>query len=211
MEKIHEIIIQLAPKEQHLGTGWELVQCKWVFKTKFAADGSPFKYKARLVSKVYSQVHGIDYNETFAPLAKMDSLRLALAIVASKQWEMHHMDVKCDFKNGDINEYIYKQQPEVFVSHPSLVSRLNKSLYGIKQAPRAWYAKIDGFLLSLSFVRCKFDPNVYLKLIHGYLMIIFLYVDDLLIIGNSKKEISSLKDAMNHAFSMTDLGFLSQF
>ena len=89
--------------------------------------------------------------------------------------------------------------------------RLKKSLYGLKQAPRAWYAKIDGFLLSLSFVRCKSDPNVYLKLIHGYLMIIFLYVYDLLIIGSSKKEISSLKDAMNHVFSMIDLGLLSQF
>ena len=89
--------------------------------------------------------------------------------------------------------------------------RLYKSLYGLKQAPRAWYAKIDGFLLSLSFVRCKYDPNVYLKLIHGYLMIISLYVDDLIITRSSKKEISPLKDAMNHAFSMTDLGLLSQF
>ena len=88
---------------------------------------------------------------------------------------------------------------------------LKKSLYGIKQAPRAWYAKIDGFLLSSSFVRCKYDPNVYLKLIHGYLIIIVLYVDDLLITGISKKEIASLKDAMNHAFYMIDLGFLSQF
>ena len=89
--------------------------------------------------------------------------------------------------------------------------RLNKSLYGLKQAPSAWYAKIDGFLLSLSFVQCQSDPNVYLKLIHEYLMIIVLYVDDLLIIGSSKNEITSLKDAMNHAFSMTDLGLLRQF
>ena len=78
-------------------------------------------------------------------------------------------------------------------------------------SPRAWYAKIDGFLLSLSFVQCKYDTNVYLKIIHGSLMIILLYVDDLLITRSSKKEIASLKDAMNHAFSMTDLGLLSQF
>ena len=89
--------------------------------------------------------------------------------------------------------------------------RLKKSLYGPKQAPRAWYAKIDGFMLSLIFVRCKSDRNVYLKLIHGSLMIIVLYLDDLLIIGIPKKEIASLKDAMNHAFSMIDLGLLSQF
>ena len=79
------------------------------------------------------------------------------------------------------------QHTQGFVSNPYFVCRLKKSLYGFKQAPRAWYAKIDGFLMSLSFVRCKSDPNVYLKLIHGYLIIIVLYVDDLLIIGSSKK------------------------
>ena len=97
------------------------------------------------------------------------------------------MDMKCALLNGDITEYIYMQKPQGFVTNPSFVCRLNKSLYGLKQAPRAWYAKIDGFLLSLSFVRCKSDPNVYLKLIHGSFMIIFLYVDDLLITGISKK------------------------
>ena len=117
----------------------------------------------------------------------------------------------CDFLNGDLTEEIYMQKTEGFVSNPSLVWRLNKSLYGIKQAPRAWYAKIDAFFLSPSFVRCKYEPNVYLKLIHGSLTIIVLYVDDLLITGSSKKEIASLKDAMNHAFYMTYLGLLSHF
>ena len=74
----------------------------------------------------------------------MDSIALALAIVASGQWEVHHMDVKCAFLNGDMNEDIYKQKNKVFVYNTSLFCRLNKSLYGIKQAPRAWYAKIDG-------------------------------------------------------------------
>ena len=114
------------------------------------------------------------------------------------------MDVKCAFLNGDLAKDIYMQQPQCFATNPSLVCMLKKSLYGLKQAPEAWYAKIDGFLLSLNFVRCNSDPNVYLKLIHGSLMIIFLYVDDLIITGSSK-------DAMNHAFSMTDLGLLSQF
>ena len=103
------------------------------------------------------------------------------------------------------------KQPQGFATNSSLVCRIKKSLYGLKQAPKAWYAKIDGFLLSLNFVRCKSDPNVYLKLIHGYLMIIVLYVDDLLITGISKDETTSLKAAMNHAFSMIDLGLLSQF
>src|SRR5713226_7336055 len=122
-----------------LPLGRKLVQCKWVYKTKFSADGSPLKYKAILVAKGYSQVHGIDYNETFAPVAKMDSIRLALAIAASKQWEVHHMDVKCAFLNGDITEYIYMQQAQGFVSNPSFVCRLKKPLYELKQAPMAWY------------------------------------------------------------------------
>ena len=119
------------------------------------------------------------------------------------------MDVKCDFINGDITEYIYMHKPQGFVSNQYFVCKLKKSLYELKQAPRAWYAKIDRFLLSLSFVRCKSDPNVYLNMIHGSLIITVLYVDDLLITGSSKKEIASFRDAMNHAFSMTDLGLLS--
>ena len=99
----------------------------------------------------------------------------------------------------------------VFFTNPSLVCRLNKSLYGIKQAPKAWYAKIDGYFLSLNYCRWKYDPNVYLKLIHGSLIIILLYMDEILITGNSKKEISSSNDAISNAFSMTDLGLLSQF
>ena len=121
------------------------------------------------------------------------------------------MDVKCAFINGYLNEDIYMQKHEVLVSNQSLVCRLNKSLYGLKQARRAWYAKIDGFLLSQNFVQCMSDLNVYLKLIHGSFIIIVLYVDDLLIKRSLEKEIASLKDAMNHAFSMTNLGLLSQF
>ena len=97
------------------------------------------------------------------------------------------------------------------MTNSSVVCMLNKSLYGIKQATRAWYAKIDGFLLPLNYCRLKYDPNVYLKLIHVSLIIILFYVYDLLIRGSSKKEISFLKDAMNHAFSMTDLGLLIPF
>ena len=86
------------------------MKCKWVSETKFSANVSPLKYNAISVAKGYSQVHGIDYNETFALVAKMDSIRLALAIAASKQWEVHHMDVRCAFLNGDMNEWIYMQK-----------------------------------------------------------------------------------------------------
>ena len=108
------------------------MKCKWVYRTKVAADGTISKYKARLVAKGFSQVQGVDYTETFAPVAKMDSIRLVLAISASKHWEVHHMDVKSAFLHGDLAEEVYMQQPEGYTSDPSLVCRLKKSLYGLK-------------------------------------------------------------------------------
>ena len=131
-----------------LPLGRKLVQCKWIYKTKLEAYGSTTKYKAQLVAKGYSQVHGLDYNETFAPVARMDSIRLVLAIVASKKWEAHHMDVKGSFLHGDLEEEIYMRQLEGYTEDSSLVCRLWKSLYGLKQSPRAWYSNMDAFLLS---------------------------------------------------------------
>ena len=99
----------------------KLVQCKWVYRTNMVADGSYMKYKARLVSKFFSQFQGVDYTKTFSLVAKMDSIRLVLAIAASKLWDVHRMDVKNDFLHGDINEEIYIQKPKGFIHDPSLV------------------------------------------------------------------------------------------
>ena len=117
----------------------------------------------------------------------MGSIRLVLAIATSKQWEVHNMDVKSAFLNGDMKEEIYMQKPKGFVTNPFLFFRLKKSLYGQKQAPKAWYAKIDGFFLSLNYYICKSDTNVYLKMIHGSLIINVLYLDNLFITRISKK------------------------
>ena len=103
------------------------------------------------------------YHETFAPVSKMDSIQLVLAIVASKQWGVHRMDVKSVFLHGDLHEEIYMKHLEGYISDPSLVCKLQKSLYGLKHAPRSWYAKMDAFLLSQNFQRCKYDMNVYIK------------------------------------------------
>ena len=104
----------------------------------------------------------MDYNDTFSPVARMDSIRLVLAIAAPKRWEIHHMDVKSVFLHGDLEEEIYMKQLEGFIDDPSLVCRLRKSLYGLKQAPRAWYSKMNAFLISQNFERCKYDCNVYM-------------------------------------------------
>jgi hypothetical protein len=133
--------------------GRKLVKCKWVYKTKYASDGSVERHKAWLVSKGFSQVEGIDYNETFSPVAKMNSICLVLSLVASHKWEVHQMDVKYAFLHGDLQEEIYMEQPPGYVQNDSsLVCFLKKSLYGLKQAPRAWYAKMDNFLLDMTFL-----------------------------------------------------------
>ena len=126
------------------------MQCKCVYRTKVADNGLDLNYKSILVYKCFSKVEGVDYIETFAPVAKMESTRLVLSIVASKRWEVHHMDVKTAFLHGEIHENIYMQKHEGFIHDPSLVFRLKKSLYGLKQAPRAWYAKMDIFFFRLA-------------------------------------------------------------
>ena len=138
-----------------------MVQCKWVFQKKVIVDESTYKYKAILVEKGFSHVQGLDYHETFARVAKMDSIGLVFAISASKHWEVHHMDVKSAFLHGDIHEEIYMKHPEGYITDPSLVFKLKKSLYSLKQAPREWYSKMNAFLLSQNFKRCRSDPNIY--------------------------------------------------
>ena len=116
-----------------------------------------------MVAKGLSHVQGVDYHETFVLVAKMDSIRLVLAIVASKHWEVHHMDVKSAFIHRYIHELIYMNNPKGYISYPSFVCKLQKSLYGLKQAPRSWYAKMNAFPLSQNFQRYKSDPNLFSK------------------------------------------------
>jgi hypothetical protein len=122
-----------------LPAGRKLVRGRWVYRTKSAVDGQVSRYKAKLVAKGFQQVHDIDYDETFTPVAKMDSIRLELSIVKAKGWEVHQMDVKNAFLHGDLSEEIYMEQPQGFMQDSSLVYRLKKFLYGLKQALRAWY------------------------------------------------------------------------
>ena len=163
-----------------------------------------------MVAKGFSQIQGVDYHETFAPVAKMDSIRLILVISASKHWEVHHMDVNSAFLHRYIHEEIYMKKPKGYITDPSLVCKLKKSLYGLKQAPREWYSKMDAFL-SQNFQRCRSDPNVYLHQHDGHLIIIVLYFDDLLITSSTFASISAIKTALHNAFEMSDLGLLKQF
>jgi hypothetical protein len=148
-------------------------------------DGKISIYKSRLVSKGFQQVHVIYYDETFTPIVKMDSIRLELAITSTKEWEVHHMDMNNAFFQGDLSEEIYMEKPHGFMQDSYLVYQLKKSLYGLKEALRAWYAMMESYLFSQNFVCCKLDKDVYMLKMTDSLILLFLYVDDFFITGCS--------------------------
>jgi hypothetical protein len=192
--------------------GKSVVTSKWIYKIKHAVDGSIEKYKARFVARGFSQVKGVDYDETFAPVARHTSIRSIIALVASMGWKLHQMDVKTVFLNGEIEDEVYIEKPEGFVIHnkKSHVCRLKKALYGLKQAPCAWYEKMDGFLMSLGFSKSVVDPNLYYHIVGNECLILVLYVDDLFLTG-SERLIAESKQALTTKFEMKDLGMMHYF
>ena len=131
----------------------KLVSYKWVFKTKRDAKGNIKRFKARLMAKGFTQKEGIDYKDTFSPVSKKDSLRIIMALVAHFDLELHQMDVKTAFLNGNLDEDIYMEQPEGFTKkgNEHLVCKLKKSIYGLKQASRQWYIKFNNTITSFGF------------------------------------------------------------
>jgi hypothetical protein len=148
-----------------LPEGRKSIGCKWMFRTKHDASGNIIRYKARLVEKSYSQMTGVDFDETFAPMAKFITIRLILAIAAAMDWEIHQIDVKTAFLNGVLEVVIYMNQPEGFVQNGKkhLVCKLIKALYRLKQSPRTWYQRIDSFFINEGFCRSHADHSLYIK------------------------------------------------
>ena len=186
---------------------------KWVFKVKKNSDGSIHKYKARLVAKGYIQKHGVDFDEVFAPVARIETVRLIIGIAASRGWELHHLDVKTAFLHGELKEEVYVQQPEGYMIKGSetKVYKLRKALYGLRQAPRAWNEKLNAVLRDLKFERCLKEPSLYRKERQGHILIVAVYVDDLLVTGSSLEMIREFKRGMATRFEMSDLGKLSYY
>ena len=196
---------------------WELVDlppgskpigCKWIFKRKLKADGSVDKYKARLVAKGYRQKEGLDYFDTYSPVSRITSIRMLIAIASLNNMEIHQMDVKTAFLNGELDEEIYMEQPEGFVvqGQENKVCKLVKSLYGLKQAPKQWHEKFDHTMLSHGFKINECDKCVYIKTYANSCVFVCLYVDDMLIMGTSKDVIMSTKKLLSSIFDMKDLG-----
>eukprot|EP00253_Pinus_taeda_P011559 PITA_11559 len=196
-----------------LPKGKEVIGVKWVYKTKSNDEGKIERHKARLVVKGYKQQYGRDYEETFAPVARMEIVRAMLSIEAQNKWKVYQMDVKSAFVNGVLMEEVYIEQPPGYEKKDQehKVCRLKKNLYGLKQAPRAWYSKIDSYLLENGFEKCEGEPTLYIKEKDGKILIVVLYVDDVIFTGNDKYLIENFKTVMKEEFEMTDMGLLRYF
>ncbi|PRQ27363.1 putative RNA-directed DNA polymerase [Rosa chinensis] len=204
-------------KSMHINKVWTLVElpenhkaigCKWVFKTKTKSDGSIERFKARLVAKGFTQQEGIDFNETFSPVSTKDAFRVVMALVAHYDMELHQMDVKTAFLNGELEEEIYMKQPEGFIEPGTekLVCKLNRSIYGLKQASRQWYLKFDAVVSNFGFKENQVDECVYMKIEGKNFIFLILYVDDILLASTSLKLLKATKDFLSKKFDMKDLG-----
>jgi len=180
---------------------------KWVYKVKHNADGSVSKYKVRLATKGYAQTYGIDYEETYNPIAKMTTIRTIIVMAITKRWSLHQMDAKNVFLHGDLQEEMYMEKPLGCVdqTHPNLVCRLKKVVYSLKQAPRAWSNKIGWYLVTSGFQTSNAFFSLYVKKTDHGIIVIVIYVDDLIITGDSETNIFDLKKLLKQKFEMKNL------
>lgn len=194
--------------------GKKPVGCKWIFSVKHNADGSINRYKARLVAKGFTQSYGVDYEETFAPVAKLNSVRVLLSLAANLDWPLHQLDIKNAFLNGELEEEVYMQIPPGLESHDTsnMVCKLHKSLYGLKQSPRAWFDRLTRVVREDGFAQCQTDHTMFVK--HspeGRIALFIVYVDDIVITGDDHDQISHLKSILTEEFEVKDLGQLKYF
>ena len=195
---------------------WDLVELpkdrkavgsKWVFKVKTAADGSIERYKARLVAQGFSQKYGLDYDETFCPVVRPESIRTVIALAVKKGLKLHQMDVTTAFLNGELEEEVYMKQPEGFVAdgQEHLVCKLRKSIYGLKQSPRYWNSALNAQLKTMGFNQSASDPCIYTSL--EEMFILAVYVDDIVLAGNTDERIEEVKNSLQ----VKDMGELHYF
>ena len=205
---------------EELGT-WDLatlppgktaIASKWVHRIKYNADGTIERHKSRLVGCGNRQVAGEDYDETFAPVVKMTTVRSLLSLVAAKGWEVHQMDVHNAFLHGDLEEEVYMRLPQGFTHpDPRKVCRLRKAIYGLKQAPRCWFAKLSTALVKFGFVQAYSDYSLFTYTKGSKEVRVLIYVDDLVLASNDMQLLTKFKTYLGECFRMKDLGKLKYF
>ncbi|GJY74480.1 retrovirus-related pol polyprotein from transposon TNT 1-94 [Tanacetum coccineum] len=190
-----------------------IIGTKWVFKNKLDENGVVSRNKARLVAQGYNQQEGIDFDETYAPVARLESIRILLAYTCAHDFKLFQMDVKSDFLNGFINEEVYVAQPPRFLDFekPNHVLKLKKALYGLKQAPKAWYDRLKAFLLDHSYTIGLVDNTLFSKKKDSHIIIVQIYVDDI-ILGSTYQDLcDDFSKIMHDEFEMSRMGELNFF
>ena len=184
----------------------QVISTKWVLKKKRDGNNNIIRYKVHVVIKGYSQIAGLDFTETFAPVVRIESIRTLLAIAAFYNLYILHADAKTAFLNGNSDLELYVEQPEGFLdrSYPNKVLRLRKSLYGLKQAPRIWYLLLCQHILNLGFKSCESDPSIYINIEKS--IILSVYVDDILIFGLNQRSCETIFQQLSSQFKMQNLG-----
>lgn len=195
-----------------LPKGKKALECMWIYKYKFNVDGTMERPKARLVVCGNRQVEGRDYGETFAPVAKITTVRTLLEVAVARNWEIHQMDVHNAFLHGDLKEDDYMKMPPGFYGDsPSKVCKLRKSLYGLKQAPRCWFAKLTTALKRFGFKQSYSDYSLFTFIKGGKSLRVLVYVDDLILVSNDLDMLAKFKIYLSDCFKMKDLGKAKYF
>lgn len=194
-----------------LPNGRKAIGYRWIFSRKYGPDGTIIKYKARLVARGDTQTEGVDFSETFAPVARMDSFRLLFSIAVNEDLDIHQMDVNTAFLGAPLKEELYMRMPPPWIdNHPKgKVCRMLKSVYGLRQAGREWYQTLDEYLIHIGFERTESDHAVYRHKKYGTYLA--HWVDDILIFERYANIMTELKNKLKERFKMTDCGELSYF
>lgn len=190
-------------------TNRKVLTGRWVFKRKLGSDGEVARHKARFVVRGFSQIYGLDFDETYASVVKSASYRILFALQARYGWKCHQMDIKTAFLNGDLEHEIFVEPPDGYPEASDQVLKLCKSLYGLKQAPRQWYFKLRAFLEENEWRVSNFDPSVFIK--DNENLIMEVYVDDINIFGQNEDRILAMKRQLASRFNMTDLGLCAYY
>ena len=190
-----------------------IVGCKWVFRIKRHPDGTMDRFKACLVAKGFNQRPSVDYTETFSPVIKPTTIWLILSLALSNGWSLHQLDVNNVFLHGQLTEQVFMQQPVGFIdqSHPQHVCALQKSIYGLKQALRAWYTALRSSLFELGFFNSKSDSSLFIYNRDDILFYVLVYVDDLILTGNNNQFLQNVVKSLGDKFSLKELSDLHYF